>query len=278
MVKIETMQPSAFKSLFNILKENNILEANLTISETGIEILEMDSNHIVIAHVLLNMVSNFDSFYCKEPVLIGVDVTNLTKILKGIGSKEMLTLFAEDPTKQVESSDGDASVKFGLLIENANKGQSSKIFVDTIDVNKATLEVPYLDYPYQIQMPSSDLQSIVGNLKNMSGETVKITLHKEVLKFYTKGDNGTLETVRCRTNKEDNSIKITSVGSDGGSTIIELYVKLNNLIEFTKCTSLANMVTMYLQNDAPVFLEYDVGNLGFIRLGASTLKNKPENW
>lgn len=279
LVKIETLQPSNFKSLFGTLKENNIVEANINISENGIEILEMDQIHIVIVHVSLKA-TNFDSFYCKRPISIGVDTVNLTKILKGVGAKDMLTLFAEDPSEQNDSvDDSDISTKFGLLIENSSKGQSTKIFVDTIDVNEHPLDVPDLNYPYHIQMPSSDLQSIVTNLKNMGGEVIKVTFHKDCLKFYTKGDNGTLETVRTKTAKTESSIEITQTdkSSVDDLTIIELYIKLDKLVEFTKCTSLATMVTIYLKNDFPLFLEYDVGNLGFIRLGVSP-RSKPDNW
>jgi hypothetical protein len=34
---------------------------------------------------------------------------------------------------------------------------------------------------------------------------------------------------------------------------------------------------MYLRNDYPLVLEYDVGSLGIIRLGVSP-HNKPEGW
>jgi proliferating cell nuclear antigen len=88
LVKIETLQPTNFKALFGVLKENNILEANININENGMEILEMDLTHIVVVHVSLSA-NKFDSYYCKKPIKIGVDVLNLTKILKGVGSKDM---------------------------------------------------------------------------------------------------------------------------------------------------------------------------------------------
>jgi len=275
LVKIVTLQPSNFKALFGILKENNIVEANISINQDGIEILEMDPTHIIIAHVSLNK-SNFDEFYCREPIKIGVDTVNLTKILKGVGTKDILTLFVEDPKSQIE--DGDISISFGLLIENSSKGQSTKIYIDTMDVNDRQLDVPDLNYPYHVQLPSSDLQSITTNLKNMGGDVIKLLFHKDTLQFYTRGEIGILETTRSKTMKEDSSIKIqkNKMNTDD-LEIIEIYVKLEKLVEFTKCSCLSPMVTVYLKNNFPLFLEYDVGSLGFIRLGVSP-HNKPENW
>lgn len=277
LVKIETLQPSNFKALFGILKENNIVEVNINITKDGIEILEMDPTHIIIVHVSLSA-NNFDSFYCKKPIKIGVDAINLTKILKGVGTKDILTLFVEDPKEHVSNvDDSDISISFGLLIENSTKGQSTKIYIDTMDVNDHQMDVPDLDYPYHIQLPSSDLQSIVTGLKNMGGEVIKLIFHKDTLHFYTRGEIGIIETTRSKTTKEDASIKIQKNQQNDDSVIIEIYVKLEKFVEFTKCSCLSPMATIYLKNDFPLFLEYDVGNLGFIRLGVSP-HNKPDNY
>jgi proliferating cell nuclear antigen PCNA len=277
LVKIVTLQPANFKALFGILKENNVAEANISINQDGIEILEMDPTHIIITHVLLNA-SNFDSFYCREPIKIGVDTVNLTKILKGVGTKDILTLFVEDPKEKTDGGDTDASISFGLLIENSSKGQSAKIYIDTMDVNDRQLDVPELNYPYHVQLPASDLQSIATNLKNMGGDVIKLLFHRDTLQFFTRGEIGVSEITRSKTTKEDTSIKIQKNKMSGDdSSIIEIYVKLEKLVEFTKCSCLSPMVTIYLKNDFPLFLEYDVGSLGFIRLGVSP-HNKPDNY
>ena len=276
-VKIETVEASNIKSIFGILKDNNIVEANIKITPDGLEILEMDPHHIVIAHVLLNA-SNFDSFYCKEPVKIGIDCVNLNKILKNVGAKDILTLFVEDPKDSNMGGDSDSGMSFGLLIENVVKGQVNKYAIDTIDVNDQEMEIPDINYPYHIQMPANDLQSIVSSQKNLGGDVIKLLFCKDILQFYTKGDIGRLETTRSPTQKEETSMKIQKNELVVDNTnITEIYVKLEKLAEFTKCSCLSTIVTIHLHNDFPLFLEYDVGSLGFIRLGVS-LHNKPEDW
>jgi proliferating cell nuclear antigen PCNA len=264
LVRVDTLQPSNFKALFGILKDNYIQDININFSPTGIEILEMDPTHVVVAHVLLSA-DKFETFYCKQPIKIGVDSLNLTKSLKGIGTKDILTIFVKDPKENMDG--GDSCVSFGLIIDT--------MYLDTMDVNDYQMSAPNIDYPCLIQLPSSDLQSIIGNLKNVGGDVIKVLFHKNTLQFYTKGEVGACDITRSRTSKEDTSIKIQKNDLDVG--IIEIYVKLDKMVEFTKCSCLSPIVTIYLQNDFPLFLEYDVGSVGIIRLGVSP-HTKPDNY
>lgn len=268
LVKIETQQPNNLKVLFMVLKEH-IIDANIVITQDRIEILEMETAHTVVVHVQLQA-TNFDRYHCKKPIKIGIDTVNLTKVLKGVSTKDILTLFVEDSNAIGLLGQTDATHPFGLLIENPEKGQSSKVYINTLDVNENQLEVPDLSYPYHITLPSSDLQSIVTSMKNIGGEVIRLTYHNETLTFYTKGEFGVCELTRSRTCKEDNSLKITKNNPINDHEIIQVYLKLQKLVEFTKCCSLSNTAILYLKNDFPVFLEYDVGSLGFIRLGLSS--------
>lgn len=284
LVKIEMEEPNHFKQLFNMLKENNIVEVNLNITPDNLEILEMDPTHVVVAHVLLNA-SNFDTYYCREPIRVGVDAVNFAKILKSVGTKDTLTVFIED-TKELTMCGGGTGgadeARFGILIENFAKGEGDRIYIDTIDINTERMETPNLDYPYHVQLPAQDIQSIVTKLKNMvmglDEKVAKILFHKDALQFFTKGDLGIIDVTRSRSSKEDSSIKVSrNENSEDDSPFIEIYVALEKLIEVTKCSCLSHFVTIYLKNDYPLFFEYDVGNLGFIRLGVSA-RAKPDNY
>ena len=276
LIEIETLQASNLKQLFGALKEQ-LPEVCIAITEEHIEILQMDPTHIVVAHVQLKA-GNFEKYVCKKPIKLGVDVVNLTKVLKGVGAKDILTLFVEDPYDRINSNaETEASQLFGIKIENTEKGQVSTVYIDTLEVNEEELSVPNLDYPYCISLPAGDLQSIVNSHKTMGGEIIlQIRYVKENLIFFSIGEIGKLETIRSKTNKEDSSIKIQKYKEDTDD-IIEIYVKLSKMVEFAKCSSLSTMATAYLKNDFPLFLEYDVGSLGFIRLGVSPHK-KPDSY
>lgn len=274
IVKIETAHPSNFKQLFNTLKENSISEFNLIFTTNGIQILEIDATRVVVIHIFLDA-SHFESYYCRQNVKIGLDTVNMTKIFKTIGNKDILTFFVKDPNITDQTSDNTSN--FGLLIKNGTKGQIATVYINSIDVNESDVSVPNIDYPYHVTLPSSDFESIVNSLKNVGGDDMHILFHNVSLTFGTKGDAGVIEILRTSTGEEKNSMSIKCAEQSESTEIIDMYVKLDRVSEFTECTSLSSMVSIYLQNDKPLFVEYDVGNLGFIRLGLSPRKDTSEN-
>lgn len=274
LIEIKTVQPSNLKGAFSALKDQ-LSEANITITPEYFEILQMDATHIVIAHLHLKC-GNFEKFTCKRNIKIGVDIVNMTKVLKSVGAKDILTFFMEDPQEKILNGDDNPSQSFGLRVENAEKGQVSTLYMDCLDVNEDEIALPPTDYPLNINMPSNDFQQIITSMKNIVGDTIHIRYHKDSLHFFTKGDLGRLEIVRSKTSKEDNSIKVSRT-SESESDIIEIYTKLSKMVEFSKCSALSPIVTLAMKNDFPLFLDYDVGSLGFLKLGISPSK-RPDEW
>ncbi len=275
LVEIETLEPSSIKAMFTAVKEQ-LPDANIIITPEGLSILQMDSTHVVVCQVELKA-AKFDKFICKRAIKLGVNIADLVKVLKGVGAKDSLTLFVEDPANQTGgfADDNDDQQHFGIRVESVEKGQVSTIYIGLHDINEEELDYPDLDYPYYIYMPSSDLQSIANNLKNMEGDVVQIRYVKGVLSFYTRGETGRFEVERSKTAQEDTSLKVKKMFDDADE-IIETCIKLKKFVEFSK-GSFSTGVTIYLKNDFPTFFEYDVGSLGFIRFGISPHK-KPDNF
>ena len=55
------------------------------------------------------------------------------------------------------------------------------------------------------------------------------------------------------------------------STIIQGEFALKNLSYFIKCTNLCNTIEMYLGNDKPMIIKYNVASLGQIKLCLAAL-------
>jgi hypothetical protein len=55
--------------------------------------------------------------------------------------------------------------------------------------------------------------------------------------------------------------------------IVQGLFELRFLMIFTKCTNLCNTVTLYLKNDYPLIIKYDISVLGQIKLVLSPSKN-----
>ena len=55
------------------------------------------------------------------------------------------------------------------------------------------------------------------------------------------------------------------------SNIIQGEFSLKNLNYFIKCTNLCNQIEIYLANDLPLIVKYNVASLGEIKLGLAPI-------
>ena len=53
--------------------------------------------------------------------------------------------------------------------------------------------------------------------------------------------------------------------------IIQCEYSLKNLLYFIKCTNLCNQIEIYLENNRPLIVKYNVASLGEIKLCLSSL-------
>lgn len=264
-----TIQSHHIKQFFSSLKEQ-INDTDLECTPTGIRILAIDTTRIVCVHAELNG-SSFEKYECKQSFTIGIDVMSINKILKHTVNGDILTLFVDSDENYEYTGD-----RLGIKIRNDQKGEDCTFYIDAIDTNIDTFRPEELNYPVNLSMPSNDLQSIIGRLKNTGSDVLQLVYKNGELKFFAKGDvaQATINRRKPDNNTNHNNI---CVKRDDNDTLIMVYLGINKISEFTKCTVLSQYVTIYLQNDNPVFFEYQIGSLGQIRLGLSP-RSVPENW
>ena len=265
-----TIQSHHVKQFFSSLKEQ-ISDTDLECSPEGIRILSIDSAHIVCVHAEL-YANSFEHYQCDEPFNIGIDVMSVNKILKHIVNGDILTLFVESSDHNDDYT-GDC---LGIKIKNDHKAEDCVFYIDAIDTQVGKFRPEDSDYQVSISIPSSDLQSIVSKLKNTGSETLQLIYKSESLTFIAKGDVAKATINRHKSGGEGNLSGI-NIKKNDNNNLISVFLNINKVSEFTKCTNLSQFVTLFLQNDSPVFFEYQIGSLGKIRLGLSP-RTIPENW
>lgn len=263
-----TTQSHCIKQFFSSLKEQTS-ETELDCHPEGIRIVSIDTSHIVCVHADLNA-SGFEYFKCDEAFSIGIDVMAVNRILKHTVSGDILTIFVDS-----DENDDCSGDRFGIKIQNNQKAEDCVFHLDAIDTNVDKFSPEEPNYPVRLTMPSADLQSIIGRLKNTGGEVLQLIYKNDTLTFRAKGD---VARATLNRRKPDNDVASgTTSKKDTTNDIITVYLGINKVSEFTKCTNLSNFVTIDLRNDDPVFFEYQIGSLGKIRLGLSQ-RAAPENW
>lgn len=262
ILEVKTVQSCAFRVLIESLKELlsdvniEFRQKDTSISEEkgkskgGMRIMAMNPKKTVLIHLKLDA-DNFDNFFCEKPkFVIGVNMLHFFKFIKTIDNSSILTLFM----------DSDETGKLGIKIENSEKKQVSTYSMPLMDLDSDPLEVPPTAFDAVITMPSSDFHKLCRDMSHIS-EFIEIQNADKSVILKGSGDIGDQETVLGET------INGLSVSRDeNNNTIVQGKYELKHLVMFTKCTSLCPSIDIYMKNEYPLVIHYQVANLGDIYL------------
>ena len=247
-VEIKTIQSSAFKILVEALKEI-LTDTCIEIDENGIKIIAMDTSHIVLVHLRLDA-SKFEYYYCEKKMTIGINMLNLHKLIKTINSNDTLSLY-------IDSNDHN---HLGIKIENSEKNSKTIYKLNLLDLDLQSITIDPVEFNSVITLPSSDFQKIIRDMNNLSDFVEIRNINKQLI-FSCKGDFCNQETIIS--DNESGTQQITLKTSD---EIVQGFFHLRYMTMFTKCTNLCSTVELYLKNDYPLIVKYDVASLGDLKL------------
>lgn len=254
VLTIKTVQISPFRTLMIALKDI-LIETNITFQSDGMRIINMDKSHTVLVHLFLAAV-NFEFYECKkEKIIVGVNMFHLFKLINSIDNDDTLTIYIENS----DYTDGIVS-NLTLKFENGEIKQCKTQKLRLIEPDDEELEYPDVQFSSIINLPSTDFQKIIRDLSGIS-EKIEIKSVGNELIFKCYGQFASAEIHRAE--------------SDGGmeyilkqdtSKIIQGEFSLKNLGYFIKCTNLCSQIELFLENDLPLVVKYNVASLGEIKL------------
>ena len=255
MFTLSTPQIDALKKLSTALKDI-LIETNLEITPQGIKILNMDKSQNIV--VYMNLYSHkFDFYECKkDKIIIGIVMKQFFELINGIESTDALTIYIENKDYY------DGIVNF-LTIEyyNSKEKETEKVKLKIIEPENEKFDWPDVCYETRILMPASRFQKVIKKTQKI-GDKLEITSINNYLKFNCVGVFANYELI-C---EGLNFNEVSSVEDYDESKIITGNFNLKYLSYFIKCTTLCNTIKLYLENDLPLMVEYNVGTLGDIKL------------
>ena len=254
VLTIKTVQIAPFRILMTALKDI-LLDTNIVFTKEGIRIVNMDKTHTILVHSILKA-DNFEFYECKhDKIIVGVNMFHLFKLITSIDNDDTLTIYIEND----DYNDGVVT-ELGLKFENGDIKQSKIQKLRLIEPDDDELEIPDVKFSSIINMPSSDFQKIVRDLANIS-EKLEIKSVGNELIFKCSGQYAKAEIRRTETQGSMQFLqKLTS------DSVIQGEFSLKNLVYFIKCTNLCNQIEIFLENNRPLIVKYDVASLGSIRL------------
>lgn len=254
VLEIKTVQISAFRTLITALKDI-LVETNITFSQDGIRIINMDKSHTILAHLHLKA-ENFEEFICKKSkIVVGVNMFQLFKLINSIDSDDTLTIYIK------EEHYHDGIVEYlGLKFENGSINQCKTQLLRLIDPEDEELELPDVTFSSVISMPSSDFQKNIRDISSLS-DRVEIRSVGNELIFSL---DGPYASVQIRRSEMEGHLEYVTKQED--TSIVQGVFPLKFLSYFVKCTNLCSSIELMLENDLPLVVKYNVASLGEIKL------------
>jgi len=259
VLTIKTVQIAPFRTLMTALKDI-LLETNITFEPDGIRIINMDKSHTILAHLYL-AAQNFEFYECKkEKIIIGVNMFHLFKLINSIDNDDTLTMYIENS----DYVDGIVS-HLALKFENGEIKQCKTQKLRLIEPEPEELQYPDVKFSSIINLPSVDFQKIIRDLSCISDKLEIKSVGNELI-FKCSGQFASAEIHRA---ESDGSMGF--ILKQDSSKVIQGEFSLKNLGYFIKCTNLCQQIEVYLENDLPLVVKYDVASLGSIKLCLSNL-------
>jgi proliferating cell nuclear antigen len=241
-MKLKTIQASSFKATFEVLKDI-LNDVNIYFDRNGVKMVTLDTARVALVDLDLSH-DNFEEYECESPVVAGVNITNMFKLLKTISTSDTLTL---------EITNRDI---MNILIENSVKKSKTNFQLKLLDIDEDHIQVPEVPISVCTVMPSIDLQRICRDMNNLATE-ISITRTENRFVFSCKGDFANQETTISCSDNVDNRYTGT--------------FSLKYLNIFTKATGMCSSVQI-LQEEENRFLvlQYNVANLGDLKFYLAT--------
>jgi proliferating cell nuclear antigen len=261
ILTIQTVQIAPFRTLLTAIKDI-LIETNITFQKDGIRIINMDKSHTILVHVFLAS-ENFEFYECKkEKIIIGVNMFHLFKLMNSIDSDDTLTLYIEND----DYMDGIVS-HLALKFENGDIKHCKIQKLRLIEPEPEELKYPDVSFSSIISLPSVDFQKIIRDMLIIS-DKIEIKSIGNELFFKAVGQFASSEIHRI---ESDGNLGFLL--KQDSSKIIHGVFSLKNLGYFIKCTNLCSQIELYIENDLPLVVKYNVASLGEIKLCLSPLPN-----
>lgn len=264
---LSTVQTQAFKTLITALKEI-IIETHIVFDNDGMKIVNIDPNKAVIVNLLLES-KKFQGYTFRRDinrVIICVNLEHLHKIINSVEQGDTLTIYIEPNDYE------DGNVR-RLCIQNMNtSGSQHKLAkLNLLDLIYEKLEYPVTEFSSVINILPSDFSKIIRDCSNAGGSTVDIMSSKTEIQFITKGPYfDTVHTRSCLEASDDTKINI----NQNSDTVTYGKFQIKHLLTFCKCAALGKSIELYLENNKPLIVKYDVADLGMLHLGLVPVMNE----
>lgn len=256
---IKSVQVSPLRNMITAIKDV-LTDSSITFTKKGMKIINFDKTHTILVNVNLHA-NKFEYYNCEpDKIIVCANTLHLFKVISTMSNDDTLSIYID----KADYHDGVVS-HLGLQYDNGDIKQCYNQKLRLIEPDTEELVVPDVEYSTVITMPTTDFQKIIRDLNGIS-DRIEIKSVGNDLIFSCEGNFASSRILRS---ESDGNMEF--VQKPNASVVIQGEFSLKSLSHFIKCTPLCSHLEMYLGNDLPLIVKYDVASLGEIRLCLASL-------
>jgi proliferating cell nuclear antigen len=216
-----------------------IEEAEFNATTDGIKLRSMDPSHVAMVDFEWQKTA-FEEYECQEPTKIRINIASMLKLLKRVGSDEILEMLYDEKTR-----------KLNLTL----KGKMMRRFtMPTLDPAQEEVPTPKITFNSKVKLTTSILRDIIEDVQAVS-DNVRLEATSEKL---TAAATTELSSAVIELDKASEMLIELDVKEPSKATF-----NLNYLSEITKAgASTSEIVTVEFSSNMPIRLEFDIPQQG----------------
>ena len=254
VLTVKTVQIQPIRNMITAIKDI-LTDATITFTKEGMKIINFDKTHTILVNVVLHA-NKFEKYRCDpDKIIICANTIHLFKVISTMSNDDTLSMYID----KADYHDGIVS-HLGLQYDNGDIKQCYSQKLRLIEPDPEELSVPDVEYSTVIHLPSADFQKIIRDLNGIS-DRIEIKSVGNELIFSCEGNFASSRIFRSESEGNMNFCK-----KPNASVVIQGEFSLKSLSHFIKCTPLCSHLEMYIGNDLPLIIKYDVASLGEIKL------------
>jgi len=208
-------------------------EATFKVDQNGIRLRAMDPSHVAMVDFEMPK-ETFQDYICDHPIDICINMGEMLKLLKNVGSNETLEI----------STDGE-----GRQLELILRGSYIRKFVmPTLEITEEETPTPKIDFNTKVKMTSGSLKQTMEDALTVS-DNVRLEATPKRLLFRAIGDLG---SATIEFTKDSEAVLSLDVKEESKATF-----SLNYLSEIVKAGAAASdVVDIEFSTNMPVKLDF----------------------
>lgn len=208
----------------------------------------MDTSHVALVSLNLSM-EGFESYRCDQNIVLGININNLSKVMKLADPSDSITL----------SADQDPST-LKITFDNPKTQRSTEFAMNLITLDVEHLSIPDTEYSSLITINSGEFSKICKELQSLS-ESLTIATNSDHVQLSVEGQAGS-GFIKLTNNDADRKEDQTLIEVDEAVT---QQFALNYLNLFNKASSLSSFTRLCLHQEQPLVTEFKIESLGVLK-------------